>query len=546
MYIHTDICLMSLYYSSRFHATQANLVSNPKDIFKYLYQNKIGQHVALFYVGWALVLERLGNHAQAHKIYLKAVQKKAQPSQMLDQKFQDFQRRMSRHWLRMNETGQTQDSETDLANERGVLENLHTFRSLDQNVSISRSNSSQHARNSTNPENPEFLVHEDSIEVTPELTEESDVKWKELGTVKEQDKENVITPTVWNQSGLDNGPEFQASELRAPRVPPTGEALKVYIDDDIAKDKPEVKHPSRRKRSLHQRDDLNPTEEEMLLKRPLKNFDRPSEPQKNIEADRQRSIQELKTARNIPTERPAYDSQSLKTESGAILCFEEIRARNLRGKPCPKYEAQKSLKQRYTTAACANDNRGEMAVVNTFLRPKPLGISNVSDTKLGARKTEDALDRKSWQSKPILTDDTAEDVTINTRVAMADVNEMFCSPKVMCDEVASINFQKKTWEVSRTEPVERKLQFSVYEDSSDNNGAKAETEFQQAQIHHSSQSAFEKAGVNARSKLKKARKPLASRDDIVKKSRLTNRDVMLKLQEKTMDADSSSKTRKEQ
>lgn len=54
---------------------QADLVSNPKDIFKYLYQNRIGEHVSLFYVGWAWVLESTANYAQAHKVYLKATQK---------------------------------------------------------------------------------------------------------------------------------------------------------------------------------------------------------------------------------------------------------------------------------------------------------------------------------------------------------------------------------------------------------------------------------------------------------------------------------------
>lgn len=52
-------------------------MSNPKDIFKYLYQNKIGETVALFYIGWAWVLESLGRYPEAHKIYLKATQKYA-------------------------------------------------------------------------------------------------------------------------------------------------------------------------------------------------------------------------------------------------------------------------------------------------------------------------------------------------------------------------------------------------------------------------------------------------------------------------------------
>lgn len=50
-------------------------MANPKDIFKYLYQNKIGAQVSLFYVGWAWVLESIKNYQMAHKIYLKGIQK---------------------------------------------------------------------------------------------------------------------------------------------------------------------------------------------------------------------------------------------------------------------------------------------------------------------------------------------------------------------------------------------------------------------------------------------------------------------------------------
>eukprot|EP00644_Phytophthora_capsici_P004417 jgi/Phyca11/533835/estExt2_fgenesh1_pg.C_PHYCAscaffold_170173 len=99
----------------------ADLVSNPKDIFKYLYQNKIGENVSLFYIGWAYVLETRANYPQAHKIYLKASQKNAEPQDLLERKYKEFQRRMSRQWLRMTEeTGasdmdEQQDKENELA-----------------------------------------------------------------------------------------------------------------------------------------------------------------------------------------------------------------------------------------------------------------------------------------------------------------------------------------------------------------------------------------------------------------------------------------------
>lgn len=51
------------------------MVSNPNDIFKYLYRNGIGDQVSLYYVGWAWVLESLGKYSYAHKVYMKAIKK---------------------------------------------------------------------------------------------------------------------------------------------------------------------------------------------------------------------------------------------------------------------------------------------------------------------------------------------------------------------------------------------------------------------------------------------------------------------------------------
>nr|CCA15341.1 serine/threonine protein kinase putative [Albugo laibachii Nc14] len=80
----------------------ADMVSNPNDIFKYLYKNDIGEQVSLFYVGWAWVLESIGKYSYAHKVYLKAIKKKAQPQDFLQQKYADFQRRMEGRWISLS------------------------------------------------------------------------------------------------------------------------------------------------------------------------------------------------------------------------------------------------------------------------------------------------------------------------------------------------------------------------------------------------------------------------------------------------------------
>ena len=51
----------------------ADAMKDSGDIFKYLYSNKIGEDLALFYLAWAYVTERAGNYAFADKIYIKGI-----------------------------------------------------------------------------------------------------------------------------------------------------------------------------------------------------------------------------------------------------------------------------------------------------------------------------------------------------------------------------------------------------------------------------------------------------------------------------------------
>ncbi len=43
------------------------------DIFKFMYTNKIGEDLALFYMAWAYVTERAGNFSFTENIYTKGI-----------------------------------------------------------------------------------------------------------------------------------------------------------------------------------------------------------------------------------------------------------------------------------------------------------------------------------------------------------------------------------------------------------------------------------------------------------------------------------------
>ncbi|KUG00661.1 inactive serine/threonine-protein kinase bub1 [Phytophthora nicotianae] len=190
----------------------ADLVSNPKDIFKYLYQNKIGERVSLFYIGWAYVLETMANYPQAHKIYLKAGQKyvhlrlhsgvlsyieNAEPQDLLERKYKEFQRRMSRQWLRMTE--ETGANGIDEVTHRRALESLSSYGTLELN-DAQRQQLHQHRASArvqriqkANAHKPVFVVYEDPVGHSVDPFD-GNGGWKKLGTMQQQDKENEMAP----------------------------------------------------------------------------------------------------------------------------------------------------------------------------------------------------------------------------------------------------------------------------------------------------------------------------------------------------------------
>ena len=50
------------------------MLSNPNDVFKFLFKNKMCQKHSLFYAAWAVVAEQEGNNKNADKIYQKGIE----------------------------------------------------------------------------------------------------------------------------------------------------------------------------------------------------------------------------------------------------------------------------------------------------------------------------------------------------------------------------------------------------------------------------------------------------------------------------------------
>ncbi len=77
----------------------ADRTSDPHEQFKIFHKHTIGSEVAIFWLAWAWVAETKKDFPFAEKIFKKAIQKKAKPEKIISQRYNQFQRRMSRHWL---------------------------------------------------------------------------------------------------------------------------------------------------------------------------------------------------------------------------------------------------------------------------------------------------------------------------------------------------------------------------------------------------------------------------------------------------------------
>ncbi|RLN84985.1 hypothetical protein BBJ28_00003104 [Nothophytophthora sp. Chile5] len=554
---------------------QADLVSNPKDIFKYLYQNKIGEHVSLFYIGWAYVLETVANYPQAHKIYVKATQKyvhadaycgatrcitwvvvllnglcrKAEPQDLLGRKFTEFQRRMSRQWLRVSEESGANDG--DGVGQRHALEHLssHGPGSLDlgdsqrqqlrQQQAFARAERVQRA----NAHKPVFIIYEDPAGHTVDPFD-GNSGWKKLDTAHQQNKENELAPTAWNQP-----PARQGSEA-TPLLPPAqGERLQtsplqVFVDDDFSSSALESKRAARLTNpslTLRQRVEGVSTEEEMLAQKPLKNFT----------GDHGKTSAHVKPAHK-QTQRAegrsgkaCYGVEQLKSGTGETLSFEEVRARAYTDRVTVHRKLDDGSKQNRFLAdtAASNATFASAPRSNTFLASSST-LNPPSVMEPTKRKSPFPVASKTIPAAKLmsLSNDAQEDMTINTRVAMEDINGMFCSPPRQAT-------QPTAWELKEEDPVERKLHFSVFEDSVDSVALNDQSLRQDPNESLSKQcfEVFADEGAEASQTGKKTwsqqRKPLGSRDDLVRGVRVTNKDAIMRAETVGAAKDSSSKKR---
>lgn len=69
--------------------------------------NDVGTKLSLFWIAWAFVAEKAQNYQLADNIFQNGTAENAEPKSLLSQRYQQFQRRITRKYLNAMENGET-------------------------------------------------------------------------------------------------------------------------------------------------------------------------------------------------------------------------------------------------------------------------------------------------------------------------------------------------------------------------------------------------------------------------------------------------------
>jgi len=206
----------------------ADKTSDPHEQFKFFHKHKIGSKTAIFWLAWAWVAEKKKDFPFAEKIFRKAIQKKAHPVDKVNERYKQFQRRMSRHWLNANvaKASSVYEGEDDeeTTNKRSALVGLteegvrQNHRGSGVNAAASRQfglqttslgNNSNQPPKSEAPSIRGFSIFADDGQEHVEGYdlnrsgghEDENIPIPHLVRQQERSKENIQNSEAWNERG---------------------------------------------------------------------------------------------------------------------------------------------------------------------------------------------------------------------------------------------------------------------------------------------------------------------------------------------------------
>ena len=296
----------------------ADSVRNPGEIFSFMQSNKIGDKNALFWIAWAFVAEKAQNYNMTDQIYQKGLKRQALPRELIQKRYQQFQRRMTRLMLDREKNGESLDltehsnHENRSDKSRKALGNLSKSQASSGVSRLPKSNSTQQgglgggssssSRSHQVPKSNEtFDIFVDSAPVVDSQLHENS-NWKTLAKANDSTKENVEQAKKWSESGGISVPHRSSSiqqQSTAPVSQPIFSSIPIFVDESCqnkvkVEDSAEITEglQTSSRPGLSVRAKLEKAPMESLMKNPLA---RHKEGQEEISKDSRKSSQKVES-----------------------------------------------------------------------------------------------------------------------------------------------------------------------------------------------------------------------------------------------------------
>ena len=475
----------------------AEKTERPNEIFKYLYQQKIGAETAIFWIAWGFVAEKREEWKFANDIYTKGIRKRAKPLEKLNKRYREFQRRMARHWLNATQT-QDEDEEGESGN-RGVLGALSedavqfndrsssrppgpSFLSRPsgtsqgtlqgrQNAFIDRSSSSSSRQ--TNIEangsgGTAFQIFQDDEHAENNPLDDSflqgEAPYRQLERESDRKKENNLTAERWNERGA-YAPSY--GQRRPPSKPRTTKPtpFAVYVDEECVEGHRRQENERRQReyqhrrvrdeRTFREREDLY--ESESLVQDPLRYVRDPAQLAIDQSARAKTKASQIYSEGSgaRKTANAGFSTRLLRdATTGAEQCFEEARALACYYKlssPSMTFnllqKSQRSDDMQLDDGSENNDDDDDVSMTdsahpdaqNTLVDHEKSSLENPVDRSIDYSAAQNISAASSTVDGILSVPHGRADPTINTQIAMKELSMMFSSPAIGLNDSALLN-----------------------------------------------------------------------------------------------------------
>ena len=204
------------------------MLTNPSEMFNYLFNKDIGTDWALFYESRALVQETMGKYKDAEESFKIGVNRKAFPVEKLKQSYELFTERMQERVAilkkKREERGHESSSRTSSRSERTSssrgLSHIRVPGNM-QSQTLSYSTMPQVAL-PTLPNQTISILRDENISTKDKPVNDIKIEWNEFSTEAESMKENIQLATAWSGKTL---PQKKSYKSAAP-------SFAIYIDPE--------------------------------------------------------------------------------------------------------------------------------------------------------------------------------------------------------------------------------------------------------------------------------------------------------------------------